>query len=55
VQVDNLFATQGKLKIEDKNDLKEALDLLITIYEQKGMKDIVKEYELKFNDVDKKH
>lgn len=55
VQVDNLLSSQGKLKMEDKNDLKEALDLLITIYDQKGMKDKMKEYEVKFNDVDRKH
>lgn len=55
VQVDNLLSAQGKLKMEDKADLKEALDLLITIYDQKGMKDKVKEYEVKFNDVDRKH
>lgn len=54
-QVDNLLSPQGKLKMEDKADLKEALDLLITIYDQKGMKDKVKEYEVKFNDVDRKH
>lgn len=43
------------LKMEDKSDLKEAFDLLITIYDQKGQKDKVKEYEVKFNDVDKKY
>ncbi|HYF29960.1 MAG TPA: tetratricopeptide repeat protein [Chitinophagaceae bacterium] len=55
IEVDNLLSPQGKLKMEDKSDLKEALDLLITIYDQKGMKDKVKEYEVKFNDVDRKH
>ena len=54
-KVDELLSAQGKLKMEDKSDLKEALDLLITIYDQKGMKDKVKEYEVKFNDVDRKH
>ena len=44
------------LKMEDKSDLKEAYDLLITIYDQKGnAKDKVKEFEIKFNDVDKKY
>jgi hypothetical protein len=28
---------------------------LITIYDQKNMKDKVKEYEVKFNDVDRVH
>jgi tetratricopeptide (TPR) repeat protein len=47
---------KAKLKMEDKSDLKEAYDLLITIYDQKGnMKDKVKEYEVKFNEVDKKY
>lgn len=55
MQVDNLLGGQGKLKMEDKSDLKEAYDLLITIYDQKGLKDKVKEYEVKFNEVDKKH
>ena len=54
-EVDNLLSPQGKLKMEDKADLKEALDLLITIYDQKGNKDKVKEFEIKFNDVDRKH
>ena len=54
-EVDNLYGPKGKLKMEEKTDLKEALDLLITIYDQKGNKDKVKEYEVKFNDVDRKH
>lgn len=55
LEVEKLLGSQGKLKMEDKSDLKEAYDLLITIYDQKGMKDKVKEYEVKFNDVDKVH
>ncbi|MGB8193478.1 MAG: hypothetical protein WCF67_16220 [Chitinophagaceae bacterium] len=55
LKVDELLGGQGKLKMEDKTDLKEAYDLLITIYDQKGMKDKVKEFEVKFNDVDRKH
>lgn len=44
------------LKMEDKSDLKEAYDLLITIYDQRPTtKDKVKEYEVKFNEVDKKY
>ncbi|HYC28665.1 MAG TPA: hypothetical protein VEB42_07610, partial [Chitinophagaceae bacterium] len=55
MEVDKLLGSQGKLKMEDKSDLKEAYDLLITIYEQKNLKDKVKEYEDKFNNVDKIH
>ncbi len=55
MQVDKVFSSQGKLNTADKNDLKEAIDLLITIYEQKKMPDKVKEYEIKFNEIDKKH
>jgi len=55
LEVEKLLSSQGKLKQEDKSDLKEAFDLLITIYDQKGLKDKVKEYEVKFNDVDRKH
>lgn len=55
LEVDKLIGSQGKLKMEDKSDLKEAYDLLITIYEQKGQKDKVKEFEDKFNNVDKVH
>ncbi len=53
--VDKLLGGQGKLKMEEKSDLKEAYDLLITIYEQKNLKDKVKEFEDKFNNVDKVH
>ena len=53
--MEKLLEPQPKLKMEDKSDLKEAYDLLITIYDQKGLKDKVKEYEVKFNDVDRKH
>jgi tetratricopeptide (TPR) repeat protein len=55
LEVDKLLGGQGKLKMEDKSDLKEAYDLLITIYEQKNAKDKVKEFEEKFNNVDKIH
>lgn len=34
-KVDQLLSAQGKLKMEDKEILKNALDLLITIYEEK--------------------
>ncbi len=55
LQVEKALSAQGKLSSSDKLDLKEAMDLLITIYDQKKMPDKVKEYEVKFNDVDKKH
>ncbi|HEY0677455.1 MAG TPA: hypothetical protein VGD17_04180 [Chitinophagaceae bacterium] len=55
LEVDKLLAPKGKLKMEDKQDLKEAYDLLITIYDQKGQKDKLKEFEEKFNNVDKVH
>jgi hypothetical protein len=54
-KVDQLLGSQGKLKMDEKSNLKDSYDLLITIYEQKGMKDKVKVYEEKFNNVDKAH
>jgi tetratricopeptide (TPR) repeat protein len=47
--VERLLGKQTQLSAGDKADLKEALDLLITIYDQKGDKEKVKEYEAKFN------
>jgi hypothetical protein len=47
--VERLLGNQPKLSAEDKGDLKEAFDLLITVYDQKGDKEKVKEYEAKFN------
>lgn len=56
VKVDELLGNSGKLKMEERNILKDALDLLITIYEQKGnQKAKVDEYTEKFNNIDKKH
>ena len=55
LQVEKLLDSRGKLLIQEKEDLKEAFDLLVTIYDKKGMSDKVKEYEAKFNSVDKKH
>jgi hypothetical protein len=55
LEVDKLLGPQGKLKMDDKTALKEAYDLLITIYDQKNAKDKVKEFEVKFNDVDRVH
>lgn len=54
-KVDALLGSQGKLKMEEKGNLKDAYDLLITIYDQKGQKDKLKAFEDKFNNVDKAH
>jgi len=54
-KVDQILGNQGKLKMEEKGNLKDAYDLMITIYDQKGMKDKLKSYEDKFNNVDKAH
>jgi hypothetical protein len=54
-KVDQTLDSQPKLKSEEKGFLKNSLDLLITIYDQKGNKEKVKFYEEKFNNVDKKH
>jgi hypothetical protein len=54
-KVDQTLGSQGKLKMEDKNYLKDALDIIINIYDQKGNKEKVKVYEDKFNSVDKIH
>jgi hypothetical protein len=54
-KVDQDLGSKGKLKMEDKTSLKDAYDLLITIYEQKNVKDKADAYTTKFNDVDKAH
>jgi hypothetical protein len=54
-KVDQLLGSAGKLKMEQKSYLKDAYDLLITIYDNKQDKDKVKFYEEKFNNVDKVH
>ena len=54
-KVDQILGSQGKLKMEERANLKDAYDLLITIYDQKGQKDKLKVYEEKFNNVDKVH
>jgi hypothetical protein len=56
-KVDQDLGTKGKLKQEEKSALKDAYDLLITIYEQKGPtgKDKADAYTAKFNNVDKDH
>ena len=56
-KVDQDLGSKGKLKQEEKSALKDAYDLLITIYEQKGptAKDKADAYTTKFNNVDKDH
>jgi tetratricopeptide (TPR) repeat protein len=54
-KVDQLLGSQGKLKMDAKTTLKDAYDLLITIYEQKNVKEKVDSYTTKFNNVDKDH
>jgi len=53
--VDKLLGNAGKLKMEEKSVLKDAYDLLVTIYEIKGDKEKTTFWTEKFNDVDKKH
>ena len=54
-KIDQILGPQGKLKMEDKKALKEAYDLLTTIYENKNVKDKSKQYEEKYNNVEKLH
>lgn len=54
-KVDQDLGSKGKLKMEEKQSLKDAYDLLITIYEQKQLKDKAEAYTNKFNSVDKDH
>jgi len=54
-QVEKDLGSKGKLKMDEKTSLKDAYDLLITIYEQKNLKDKVDAYTTKFNGVDKDH
>jgi hypothetical protein len=56
-KVDQDLGSKGKLKQDEKSALKDAYDLLITIYEQKGPagKDKADAYTNKFNNVDKDH
>lgn len=53
--VDKDLGTKGKLKMDEKTSLKDAYDLLITIYENKNIKDKIDFYTNKFNNVDKDH
>jgi tetratricopeptide (TPR) repeat protein len=54
-KVDQDLGTKGKLKMEEKSALKDAYDLLITIYETKKIKDKEDAYTNKYNNVDKDH
>ncbi len=54
-KVDQELGSKGKLKMEEKTALKDTYDLLITIYEQKNVKDKAEAYTNKFNNVDKDH
>ncbi|HUR11349.1 MAG TPA: hypothetical protein VM012_08265 [Flavitalea sp.] len=54
-KVDQALGNQGKLKMEDKQFLKDTYDLLITIYEQQQNKEKAAEYTEKFNNVERKH
>lgn len=55
VKIDELLGGQGKLKMEEKQFLKDSYDLLITIYEQKQDQTKATAYTEKFNNVDKVH
>jgi tetratricopeptide (TPR) repeat protein len=54
-KVDQDLGSKGKLKMEEKTALKDSYDVLITIYEQKNVKDKIDAYTAKYNDVDKVH
>jgi len=54
-KLDELLGGAGKLKMEEKQFLKDAYDLLINIYEQKNDSDKATVYTEKFNNVDKVH
>lgn len=56
-KVDQDLGSKGQLKMEQKSALKDAYDLLITIYETKGPagKDKADAYTNKYNNVDKDH
>jgi len=54
-KVDGLLGSKGKLKKQDRDTLKDSYDLLITIYQQKNVKDKETVYTDKYNNVDKVH
>lgn len=54
-KIDELLGGQGKLKMEEKQFLKDSYDLLITIFEQQQKAEQATVYTEKFNNVDKIH
>ncbi|HKP32205.1 MAG TPA: hypothetical protein VJT83_05740, partial [Chitinophagaceae bacterium] len=54
-KIDEMLGGQGKLKMEEKQFLKDSYDLLITIYEQKQDQTKATAFTEKFNNVDKVH
>jgi len=54
-KVDQDLGAKGKLKKEERDNLKDAYDLLTNIYEQKNLKDKQEFYTNKYNNVDKDH
>ncbi len=54
-KVDQDLGSKGKLKQDDKTTLKNAYDLLTTIYEQKKIQDKLDFWQGKYNEVDKNH
>jgi len=54
-KVDQILGTQGKLKKADKVALRDAYDMLITIYESKKDKPKIDSWTEKYNNVDKVH
>jgi hypothetical protein len=54
-KIDQLLGKQGKLKMEEKQFLKDSYDLLINIYDQKQNQEKSAEYNEKFVNVDKIH
>jgi tetratricopeptide (TPR) repeat protein len=55
IKIDELLGGQGKLKMEEKQFLKDSYDLLINIYDQKQNTEKAALYTDKFNNVDKVH
>lgn len=54
-KIDQLLGKEGVLKRADKTSLKDAYDLLVTIYEQKRDKDKAAAWTDKYNNVEKVH
>jgi hypothetical protein len=54
-QVDKDLGAQGKLKKDQRDALKDAYDILTTIYQEKNIKDKIDYWTNKYNNVDKDH